>query len=148
MGKRSDTPWETVEVAWYRGERKQLWVFPRTALWYTPGLPPVAIRYVVVADPEGKLQMEAFFCTNLEATPEQILQWVVRRWSVEVTFEESCAPQVGNPAAVVGSGHRPDYPRPVGPVFVGHRAGLAREPRQGDPGADDSLVSQSGADLR
>jgi hypothetical protein len=38
--ERSDTPWETVVADWYRGERKTLWVFSRTALWYTPGLPP------------------------------------------------------------------------------------------------------------
>lgn len=88
---RSDTPWETVEVDWYGGQRKQLWVFSRTALWYTPGLPPVDIRYVLVADPEGKLRMEAFFCTDLQATPVEILQWVVMRWSVEVTFEEGRA---------------------------------------------------------
>ena len=88
---RSDTPWETVEVDWYGGQRKKLWVFSRTALWYTPGLPPVDIRYVLVADPEGKLRMEAFFCTDLQATPVEILQWVVMRWSVEVTFEEGRA---------------------------------------------------------
>lgn len=87
--ERSDTPWATVVVDWYRGKRKQLWVFSRTALWYTPHLPPVAIRYVLVADPEGKLRMEAFFCTDLEATPIEILQGVVMRWSVEVTFEEA-----------------------------------------------------------
>jgi DDE superfamily endonuclease len=89
--ERSDTPWETVEVMWYGGQLKKLWVFSRTALWYTPRLPPVAIRYVLVADPEGKLRMEAFFCTDLEATPVHILQWVVMRWSVEVTFEEGRA---------------------------------------------------------
>ena len=87
--ERSDTPWEDVEVDWAGGHRKQLWVFSRTALWYTPGLPPVAIRDVVVADPEGKLRMEACFCTDLQATPEQILAWVVMRWSVEVTCEEA-----------------------------------------------------------
>jgi hypothetical protein len=38
-----------------RGKRKQWWVFSRTALWYTPRLPPVDIRVVLVADPEGKL---------------------------------------------------------------------------------------------
>ena len=85
--ERADTPWETVEVVWYGGQLKTLWVFSRTALWYTPGLPPVAIRFVIVCDPEGKLRLEAFFCTDLEATPVQILQWVVMRWSVEVTFE-------------------------------------------------------------
>ncbi|MBI3304664.1 MAG: hypothetical protein HYZ72_21585 [Deltaproteobacteria bacterium] len=35
--------------------------------------------------------MEAFFCTDLQATPEQILPWVVMRWSVEVTFAEGRA---------------------------------------------------------
>jgi hypothetical protein len=88
---RADTPWETVEVDWYGGQRKTLWVFSRTALWYTPGLPPVDIRDVLVGDPEGKLRMEAFFCTDLQATPVQILRWVVMRWSVEVTFEEARA---------------------------------------------------------
>jgi hypothetical protein len=89
--ERADTPWESVDIDWYGGQRKPLWVFSRTALWYTPRLPPVAIRYVLVADPEGKLRMEAFFCTDLEAPPEQLLQWVVMRWSVEVTLEEARA---------------------------------------------------------
>jgi len=90
--ERSDTPWEAVEVEWYGGQLKTLWVFSRTALWSTPKLPPVAIRVVIVCDPEGKLRMEAFLCTDLQATPVQILQWVVMRWSVEVTFEEGRAP--------------------------------------------------------
>jgi hypothetical protein len=87
--ERTDTPWETVEVEWYQGERKTLWVFSRTALWYTPRQPPVASRNVLVADPQGKLRMEAFFCTDLEATPVAILLWVVMRWSLEVTFAEA-----------------------------------------------------------
>jgi hypothetical protein len=89
--ERADTPWETVEVDWYGGRRKKLWIFSHTALWHTRGLPPVDIRFVLVGDPEGKLRMEAFFCTDLQATPVQILAWVVMRWSVEVTFEESRA---------------------------------------------------------
>jgi hypothetical protein len=89
--ERADTPWQTVEVDWYGGQRKALWVFSHTALWHTPGLPPVEIRYVLVCDPKGKLRMEAFFCTDLQATPVQILKWAVMRWSVEVTFEEARA---------------------------------------------------------
>jgi hypothetical protein len=69
--ERSDTPWETIEVDWYGGKWKLLWVFSRTALWYTPGLPPVALRYVLVCDPEGKLRMEVFFCTDLDAPPRR-----------------------------------------------------------------------------
>jgi DDE superfamily endonuclease len=89
--ERAETPWETVEVDWYGGRRKPLWVFSHTALWHTRGLPPVDIRFVLVGDPEGKLRMEAFFCTDLQAPPVQILEWVVMRWSVEVTFEEGRA---------------------------------------------------------
>lgn len=88
---RCDTPWEAIEVAWYGGRKKQLLVFSRTALWYTPGWAPVEIRYVLVRDPKGKLRDEAFFCTDINARPQQILEWVVWRWSVEVTFEEARA---------------------------------------------------------
>lgn len=88
---RSDTPWEQLESEWYGGERKVLWVFSRTALWYTPGWAPVAIRLVLVRDPEGKLPDAACLCTDLHATPAQILHWMVMRWSVEVTFEEARA---------------------------------------------------------
>src|SRR5262249_40230837 len=57
---RSDPPWETVEAIRDGGQRQTVWVFSRTALWYTPRLPPVAIRSVLVADPDGKLRLEAF----------------------------------------------------------------------------------------
>jgi len=89
--ERSDTPWETVTVDWYRGQRKTLGVVSHTALWHSPGLPPVEIRFVIVCDPEGKRRMEAFCCTDLQATPVQILAWVVMRWSVEVTGEAARA---------------------------------------------------------
>jgi DDE superfamily endonuclease len=88
---RSDTPWEKLTSEWDGGQRKVLWVFSRTALWYTPGWAEVAIRFVLVRDPEGKSQDAAFCCTDPQATPQQILPWVGRRWSVEVTFEEARA---------------------------------------------------------
>lgn len=88
---RSDTRWEEIEADWYSGAKKKLLVFSRTGLWRRPGYDPVAIRYVITRDPEGSLRDEVFACTDLNASPEQILQWVVRRWSVEVTFEEARA---------------------------------------------------------
>src|SRR6185295_2836883 len=63
-----DTPWEESEVPWYGGQKKKLLLFSRTALWYTPGQAPVAIRYVITRDPEGKLRDEVFACTKLDAT--------------------------------------------------------------------------------
>jgi hypothetical protein len=88
---RSETPWEDVAGAWYGGHRQPLWVLSHVALWYTPGLPPVALRSGLGADPEGRLRMEAFVCTDMEATPAHILAWAVRRWSVEGTFPEARA---------------------------------------------------------
>ena len=57
-------------------------------LCHTPGLPPVEIRVVLVCDAVGKMGMEAFFYTDLQATPVQILAWAVMSWSVAVTFAE------------------------------------------------------------
>jgi DDE superfamily endonuclease len=110
--ERAATPWETVTVDWYGGQRQNLWVFSRTALWYTPRQSPVAIRYVRVAAPERKLRLEAFFCTDLQATPAQILAWVVMRWSVEVTFEESRA-HLGVETQRQGSDYAIARPTPV-----------------------------------
>jgi hypothetical protein len=88
---RSDTPWEEIEVCWYGGVRKKVQVFSRTGLWHTSGCKPVAMRYVLVRDPQGELRDEAFCCTKLDASPVQIIEWFVMRWSVEVTFEEARA---------------------------------------------------------
>lgn len=41
-------------------------------------------------DPAGHLTDTAFCCTDVAASPEQILPWVVLRWS-GVTFEEARA---------------------------------------------------------
>jgi hypothetical protein len=91
---RGDSPWQTLEVAWYSGQRKQLKVLTRTALWWRSGNRPVPIRWVLVRDEAprvGQARDQAFLCTQQEASAEQIIEWVVMRWSVEVTFEETRA---------------------------------------------------------
>jgi hypothetical protein len=90
---RPAPPWEDVEVDCSGGHRKQWWVFSRTALWDTPGLPPGASRAVVVADPAGKLRLDACCCPDLQATPEQLGAWVVMRRSVAVTCEAARTPR-------------------------------------------------------
>ncbi len=86
---RADTPWHEEEINGYGGKVKTMWLFSHTALWYTPGWEPLPIRFVMVRDPEGKLRDEVFFCTDQDADAVQILNWVVMRWSLEVTFEEA-----------------------------------------------------------
>lgn len=82
------TPWQAVDVVWYDGQPRRLRCVSAVALWYTCGKPPLLGRWVLVSDPTGQLKPCLLFATDPEATPEQIIQWFVMRWSVEVTFEE------------------------------------------------------------
>jgi hypothetical protein len=51
-------------------------------------VPPVPIRWLLVRDPTGELEPQAFLATDLNALPGDILAWFVSRWQVEVTFAE------------------------------------------------------------
>ena len=62
-----------------------------TAVWYHTGKPPVAIRWVLIRDPQESCKPQALLSTNLEHPPAQILVWCVRRWTMEVTCEEARA---------------------------------------------------------
>jgi DDE superfamily endonuclease len=84
-----ETVWEEKELNWYGGQKKKMLIYSETALWQTEGEAPAEIRYLIARDPEGKLPDGFFATTKLEATPEQIMEWMVMRWSVEVTFEEA-----------------------------------------------------------
>jgi DDE superfamily endonuclease len=88
---RPDTPWQEIEVDWYGGRRQPLPVFSRTGLWPRRGCDPVAIRSVLARDPEGHQPDAAYLGTDERDGPEEILKYVVQRWSVEVTFEEARA---------------------------------------------------------
>jgi hypothetical protein len=62
-----------------------------TALWYHCGKPVVPLRWVLLRDPAGKLAPSALLSTDEQLTAEQIISYFVRRWSVEVPFEEARA---------------------------------------------------------
>ena len=81
-----------LEVAqWYGGGKRKVEVHSETAIWYKSGQPPVSIRWLVVRDPMGEFEPQALMTTNLDHTPLQMLLWFVRRWRMEVTFEEARA---------------------------------------------------------
>jgi len=79
---------QEMAVAWYGGVQKRVRMLTDVALWHTPGTPPLAVRWVLVVDPEGHVLPGAFFSTDLTLAPAQIIEWFVLRWNVEVTFEE------------------------------------------------------------
>jgi hypothetical protein len=83
------TDWQTTMVAdWYGSGPTQVDITSDTAVWYHSGMPAVPIRWVLVRDPKGKFKTRALLCTDQSASPTQILHWFVRRWQVEVTFQE------------------------------------------------------------
>jgi len=86
------TPWTTITVApWYGGETREVELSTETCVWDKSGFHPVLIRWVLVRDPQGQYDPQAFLSTNVDHTPLHILTWFVRRWRMEVTFEEARA---------------------------------------------------------
>jgi hypothetical protein len=85
------TRWETAELAWYSGRPRKVEWCSATALWYHSGQRPLAIRWVLVRDPAGKYDPKAYLCTDVARPPLEIVQAYMKRWPLEVTFEESRA---------------------------------------------------------
>lgn len=88
-----NTFWTRETLAWYGGKTRLVEWVSDTALWQTPSekKSPLPIRWVLVRDPSGSFKPAAFCCTDLTASPQQIVAWYVRRWNVEVTFEDARA---------------------------------------------------------
>jgi DDE superfamily endonuclease len=81
--------WQRLRISqWYGQTNRLIEVATGTALWYHAGIAPVSIRWIIVRDPTGKLEPQAFLCTDLNACPRDIIAWFVSRWNVEVTFQE------------------------------------------------------------
>jgi len=60
-------------------------------VWYHPGLPSVPIRWVLIRDPQREFAAQALVTTQLDHVPLQMVEWFVRRWTMEVTCEEARA---------------------------------------------------------
>jgi hypothetical protein len=86
------TRWKKLVIEhWYGHQSRAVEVYSEICLWGTSGKPYVPIRWVLVRDPDGEFEPQAFLSTSPSHTPEQILMWFVRRWRMEVTFEEARA---------------------------------------------------------
>jgi len=86
------TQWRTVRVNnWYGGGGREVEVCTDTAVWYHTGLPSVPIRWVLIRDPQSEFASQALVTTQLAHAPLPMVEWFVRRWTMEVTFEEARA---------------------------------------------------------
>ena len=83
------TRWKRLKVQdWYGEKKRDIQITSQTAVWFHNGQPPVPIRWVIVRDPKRIFKTQALLCTDVNISAEQIIQWFVRRWQVEVTFHE------------------------------------------------------------
>jgi hypothetical protein len=84
------TKWKTITIEnWYGEKNRKIEIVSGKCVWYHVGKEAVPIRWVIIRDPQGKFETQAVFSTRTEATPKKIVEWFVKRWQVEVTFEES-----------------------------------------------------------
>ncbi len=83
------TAWQRLLVpGWYGEGDRVIEICTQTAVWYHTGLPPVPIRWVLIRDPQQRFDPQALLCTDPTQSPLTIVSWFVRRWQVEVTFQE------------------------------------------------------------
>jgi hypothetical protein len=78
--------WDPLPLTLY-GRRVTPLLFTATALWYH-ALRDQSVRLVVVRDPTGQRQDEAFFCTDRTVDAAFILETYARRWTLEVAFHD------------------------------------------------------------
>jgi DDE superfamily endonuclease len=87
--KNPRVSWQRLRISrWYGQTHRLVEVATGTALWYHAGIAPVPIRWIIVRDPTGTLDPQAFLSTDLNASPKDIIAWFVSRWNIEVTFQE------------------------------------------------------------
>jgi hypothetical protein len=90
--EQPNTNWEKIKISqWYGKKEKEMEVTTATAVWYHKGKPVVPLRWVLLRDPDGKLDPVALLSTDVELSAQQIVSYFVRRWAVEVTWEEARA---------------------------------------------------------
>ena len=82
------TVWETLSVRWYGGTLRTIEVATATAIWYHGGMPSVPLRWVLIRDPAVQFEPQALLSTTLGVTAQQIVEWFVLRWQLDVTFHE------------------------------------------------------------
>ena len=83
------TRWRRLTVAqWYGQTQRTIEITSETAVWFHSGMPPVAIRWVLIRDPQNQFDTQALLSTDPKASARDIVLWFIQRWSLEVTFEE------------------------------------------------------------
>jgi hypothetical protein len=77
-----------LDVAWYGGGRRAVEVVTGVGHWYKSGRGLVAVRWVYVHDGTGTHRDDYLFSTDIQQTPQEIIETYTGRWNIETTFQE------------------------------------------------------------
>lgn len=82
------TVWSRLTVDWYAHAQRLVDITVVNAVWYHTGLPPVPIRYLLIRDVAGQFDRQALLSTDPTLDPLLILDYFIRRWQMESTFQQ------------------------------------------------------------
>lgn len=81
--------WQEIIIPnWYGKENKKMLITTGKSIWYKSSFPTIELQWVLLKDPEGKIEPRAIQCTDLNLSAMEIINFFIRRWTVEVTFQE------------------------------------------------------------
>jgi DDE superfamily endonuclease/Archaeal putative transposase ISC1217 len=80
-----------LKVAWYGGGQREVEVVSGIGHWYKAGEGLVPVRWVYVHDLTGTHRDEYFYSTDVNMSPQEIIEEYTGRWNIETTFEEARA---------------------------------------------------------
>ena len=82
--------WQEVTFSeWYGAKDKTMLITTGLSIWSSGSKGElVHLRWVLIRDPEGKMDPVLIGCTELNTSAEDAVRFFVRRWQVEVTFAE------------------------------------------------------------
>ena len=84
-----DTIWKTIQIArWYNELNKSVEIASGVSVWYSSGMAAVPIRWVLIKDGQRDKKPVALLSTDVHQQAEQIIDYFIQRWSMEVTFKE------------------------------------------------------------
>jgi hypothetical protein len=87
LAAKGSSPWERITIRAY-GRRVKVLVKTMTCLWYTVAGTRV-VRMVVTRDPRGRIADRAYFATDPDMAPAELLERFSHRWLIEVSFRDA-----------------------------------------------------------
>jgi len=85
------TVWQKLTLDCYAHGERTLEICTGTALWSRSGYDPLSIRWVLTRDPLGTRPPQAIVSPDSALPAEEIITDCMKRWSLDVTCEESRA---------------------------------------------------------